>query len=374
MIGIETINRRTIVFLLLLLLTRISVAWADENGVQIGVFPEQPFVEVGEHSQNVSCDFLLKNESGEKLTIEEIIIHAFDDMGGLISRRMVDTNGFNPSINTLGISAMGAGESLFVYNPFSRFDPGFTIGEMHYTFGFKSEIGEAVVADVVVRPEYYETKTALILPVKDRVIVYDGHCFYSHHRRLDLTHPILKQIGITANPSRYAYDLCVVNNEGELFENGGEHNEDWFGYGAEVRSPAAGTVVELFNDMPDNILGSKMFDFGQVMENPRSMAGNYVIIDHQNGEFSMLGHFRQGSIEVKEGDAVRQGQLIGRLGFSGSTADWVHLHYELRNGQEMWSSEGLPSYFGGFDRVLGSKAVAQDMGLINTGDIVESQD
>jgi murein DD-endopeptidase MepM/ murein hydrolase activator NlpD len=115
-----------------------------------------------------------------------------------------------------------------------------------------------------------------------------------------------------------------------------------------------------------------MFDFGQVLDNPKSMAGNYLTIDHQNCEFSMLGHFKQGSIEVKEGDLVKQGQLLGQLGFSGSTGHWVHLHYELRNGIEMWSSEGVPSYFRDFNRILGTKIVAEERGLINTGDIVEA--
>jgi hypothetical protein len=37
-----------------------------------------------------------------------------------------------------------------------------------------------------------------------------------------------------------------------------------------------------------------------------------VIIDHGNGEFSLLGHLRQGSLRVKIGDRIRQGQAIAR--------------------------------------------------------------
>jgi murein DD-endopeptidase MepM/ murein hydrolase activator NlpD len=115
-----------------------------------------------------------------------------------------------------------------------------------------------------------------------------------------------------------------------------------------------------------------MFDFGQVLDNPKAMAGNYIIIDHQNGEYSLLGHFKPRSITVKEGETVEQGQLVGQMGFSGSAGDWIHLHYELRDGLEMWSSEGLPSYFRAFNRILGSRAVAEEKGLINTGEIVEA--
>jgi len=43
--------------------------------------------------------------------------------------------------------------------------------------------------------------------------------------------------------------------------------------------------------------------------------GNHVTIDHGNGEFSLLLHMKPGSVTVKKGDRVSQGQEIGAIGF-----------------------------------------------------------
>jgi murein DD-endopeptidase MepM/ murein hydrolase activator NlpD len=83
------------------------------------------------------------------------------------------------------------------------------------------------------------------------------------------------------------------------------------------------------------------------------IAGNYVIVDHGHGEHSAFFHLQQGSVSVKPGDAVREGQVIGRMGFSGD-AFTVHLHYQLQAGPE-FDVEGLPSVLHDYGRVLGSR-------------------
>lgn len=55
-----------------------------------------------------------------------------------------------------------------------------------------------------------------------------------------------------------------------------------------------------------------------------------VTLDHGNGYTSTYLHFKQGTVEVKTGDRVRQGDFLGILGNTGdSTGD--HLHFELRH-------------------------------------------
>ncbi|HVG86325.1 MAG TPA: M23 family metallopeptidase [Vicinamibacterales bacterium] len=74
------------------------------------------------------------------------------------------------------------------------------------------------------------------------------------------------------------------------------------------------------------------------------MAGNNLLIDHGNGEYSSLGHLQQGSVLAKVGDTVTRGQVIGRVGSSGPS-DHPHLHYQLMAGTDLTRSDGLPSQF-----------------------------
>jgi murein DD-endopeptidase MepM/ murein hydrolase activator NlpD len=73
--------------------------------------------------------------------------------------------------------------------------------------------------------------------------------------------------------------------------------------------------------------------------------GNYLVIDHGHGEVSVYGHLQQGSVRPKLGERVRAGEVVARVGASGS-AMFPHLHYELQDAPNL-QAEGLPSYFEG---------------------------
>jgi murein DD-endopeptidase MepM/ murein hydrolase activator NlpD len=73
-------------------------------------------------------------------------------------------------------------------------------------------------------------------------------------------------------------------------------------------------------------------------------AGNCVIIDHGNSEYSVMMHMQQGSVTVKIGDRVTAGEIIGKLGNSGD-AFGPHLHYQLQSGPGLWQYQALPVKF-----------------------------
>jgi hypothetical protein len=50
----------------------------------------------------------------------------------------------------------------------------------------------------------------------------------------------------------------------------------------------------------------------EVKKNGMVIFGNYIVIDHGNGEFSHLGHLKPGSAKVAVGDKVRAGQRSRR--------------------------------------------------------------
>ena len=57
--------------------------------------------------------------------------------------------------------------------------------------------------------------------------------------------------------------------------------------------------------------------------------GNYVMIQHADGNISLYAHLYENSITVSAGDQVGQGQVIGKMGSSGRSTG-THLHFEIR--------------------------------------------
>jgi murein DD-endopeptidase MepM/ murein hydrolase activator NlpD len=82
-----------------------------------------------------------------------------------------------------------------------------------------------------------------------------------------------------------------------------------------------------------------------------AFAGNCVIIDHGNSEYSVMMHMQPGSVTVKLGDRVATGQAIGRLGNSGD-AFGPHLHYQLQSGPRLFQYQSLPFRFQNIDGPL----------------------
>jgi murein DD-endopeptidase MepM/ murein hydrolase activator NlpD len=62
-------------------------------------------------------------------------------------------------------------------------------------------------------------------------------------------------------------------------------------------------------------------------EQPFTLEGHLLMIDHGNGLNSAFLHCSE--LEVKEGDIVKQGQFIGRIGMTGR-ATGPHLHWSLK--------------------------------------------
>ena len=61
--------------------------------------------------------------------------------------------------------------------------------------------------------------------------------------------------------------------------------------------------------------------------------GNYVILQHSDGNYTLYAHLDAGSITVTAGDSVEQGQVIAKMGSSGNSTG-AHLHFEvLINGE-----------------------------------------
>ncbi len=65
--------------------------------------------------------------------------------------------------------------------------------------------------------------------------------------------------------------------------------------------------------------------------------GNYVVIQHSDGNFTLYAHMHPNTVTVQAGDTVKQGQVIGKMGSSGRSTG-THLHFEVRKGANLQSS------------------------------------
>lgn len=168
----------------------------------------------------------------------------------------------------------------------------------------------------------YHTQTQLRLP-------FDGEwaVLWGGRTTLDNYHA-------SAPDQRFAYDFLVMR-DGWHYTGDGSRNEDYFCFGQPVVAPGTGVVVAVEKNVLDNTPPE---------QNLAQPVGNYVIIDHENREFSILAHFRQGSVAVNVGDHVTAGQFLGSCGNSGAS-DLPHLHYHLQNTPELFNGEGLPAQF-----------------------------
>jgi murein DD-endopeptidase MepM/ murein hydrolase activator NlpD len=148
-------------------------------------------------------------------------------------------------------------------------------------------------------------------------------------------------------PQRYAIDFHGLNRNGRGIRGAlkGSSNTDWFGFGADVVAVADSLVREARDGIADN---PPLFEPPPPASVELSATGgNYVVLDLGRDRFVHYAHLQQGSVTVRDGQRVRRGQLLGRLGNSGNT-NGAHLHFNVLNGPRVSEAEGLPYVFDAF--------------------------
>lgn len=119
---------------------------------------------------------------------------------------------------------------------------------------------------------------------------------------------------------RHAWDFVITNREGQQYKGSGDFHDDYFCFGKAVVAPFDGTVIEAVNHVEDNIIGDV---------NTKENWGNTIVIKHNDYLYAKLSHLKHHSLEVKPGDPVKKGQLLGRCGNSGRSP-YPHLHFQFQ--------------------------------------------
>jgi hypothetical protein len=166
----------------------------------------------------------------------------------------------------------------------------------------------------------------------DRWIDGDGCCAIIGPHRFTL----LPLNGSLWPAQRFAIDFVQLDEQGRLFEGDPQDLDNWPYFGVDVLAATRGRVIEVVDDLPDQVPGQ--LPPGITID---EASGNHVIIDMGDGRFALYANMSPGSIVVEEGQFVRAGEKLGRLGNSGDT-DAPHLHFQIMNGPGDLDSVGLP--------------------------------
>lgn len=172
-------------------------------------------------------------------------------------------------------------------------------------------------------PELKRNSTPLILPFKEEWTVFWGGDTEAQNYH------------VTVESQKGAFDLIIRDERGQSYKTDGQTNEDYYVFGKDIIAPADGEVVLVVDGVKDNKPGEM---------NPVYVPGNTVIIKTANNEYLFFAHFKQQSIVVKQGQQVKQGDLLGLTGNSGNSSE-PHLHYHIQNVENMVNATGAKSFF-----------------------------
>lgn len=143
-------------------------------------------------------------------------------------------------------------------------------------------------------------------------------------------------------PGRFAIDWIRLPPDGRMPPAPTGGVDDRNGFGANVLAVADARVVAALDDTADHTPPPIP---------PALASGNYVALDLGSGRFAFYEHLQRGSLAVREGDRVQRGQVLARLGASGSSSIGPHLHFHVADARSLLGAEGLPFVFTRFERL-----------------------
>ncbi len=357
----------------------LNAALAPELPPKVTVAPEQVWIVPGDGFQKVNFDFMVANTGETPLSLVELRLRLRDLQGDFVLSRELNRQGMIASIRSLLVTEVEPGKTIQLLNPFTEFPGSVELGPLEYTLVFEPKVAEGtagpkpLVVEVAVRPRAFRPQTRFALPLKGKVYVIDGSDFFAHHRRIDMTHPLIVQLGVKNNISRYGMDFVVLDVAGGHCKGDGARLEDYYVFGRPVLATAAATVADCVEGRPDNPPWEMNIDYDELLRTKdlRLLGGNFVVLDHGNGEFTYYAHLKQGSLKVKKGDRVTAGQQLGQVGNSGDSA-WPHLHFQLMSCAS-FDCAHYPPVFANYTLFRGKRAIPVATGVPDTGDLVEGR-
>lgn len=177
---------------------------------------------------------------------------------------------------------------------------------------------------------------------------------------------------------RYAYDfLRVDGRRGSRFHPAGMlrtnvigiRAQDCYAWGAPIHAPVAGHVVRTVDGVPERAWIHPVSEFARMAWNAwtftparlDAILGNHVIL--RFGDlFAAFVHLAPGSVAVAEGQTVRIGDVLGRVGHTGNSTS-PHLHFQVMDSLDVMRTRGIACAFRNYEVERAGSWVPIDVGI-----------
>jgi len=214
-----------------------------------------------------------------------------------------------------------------------------TIDNLQINFSVNNE-SDHKVKEVPIELFSFKVTEDYLFPLKGNLCVCNLPMNLSQHRKAQSQEFAIDIVGSEFSTSSTTTSMKV---------------SDYSIFGENVMSIGDGTVVEIGDKFPDSEMDkpkSYSEDFFNKLSNKivpiigvkNTLLGNYVIIEHKSKEFSVYAHLRENSLCVKNGDKVKKGDVISKVGNTGHSTE-PHLHFQLIDSINVFEANGLPIMF-----------------------------
>ena len=188
---------------------------------------------------------------------------------------------------------------------------------------------------------------------------------------------------------RYAFDLLKVDDRRRLHDHPagtlrglllGGRTQESYAWGAPIHSPFDGEIVRAVDGVAERTWRHPVRELALLLKNGvmftpsrlPSILGNHVIVRRED-LFAGFAHLAPGSVAVAEGQRIRAGQVIGRVGHTGNSTS-PHLHFQLMDSADLLNARGVPCAFRRYDVLRDGAWARVENGIPGRGDRIRAVD
>jgi hypothetical protein len=327
-----------------LLLGVAPVFAGDPHAPQLNVSflaPPAPIVQNG--STRLFYEMLITNFAKTAFVLDTIEAKAGDtqsEVSGATLAPLMIHLGAPATKDDLAVRTIESGRSVmtFLMLDFGKANVPDTVAHTLHVLGDKDDAHDIVLAPL---PVVNESPIIVAPPLRGTWIAGDSvnNLPDAAHRRA-----VIVADGHAWLAQRYAIDwvqIQTVDSMATTFEGAEDKNESYFCYNQPIYSVAAGKVVDMSDGMPENVPHSGAYAVPLDFNNA---AGNHVVVEIAPHRYVLYAHMRPGTVQVKLGDRVHTGQILGRVGNTGSSTE-PHLHMHIDDQPSFLAGNGVPYEF-----------------------------